>query len=46
MKRLFLVTLLLMACSSAYADCWLDGKRYPTGTEIDGFVCQEDGTWE
>jgi hypothetical protein len=49
MTRLSVVCLVLMLFAStfsvAYADCYKDGKAYPTGTVIDGFICTPDGRW-
>lgn len=45
MKRSIFALLLLLSAGGASADCWLDGESYPTGEEVDGFVCLEDGTW-
>lgn len=43
----FISILLLLAGTipAVHADCYKDGKAYPTGTVIDGFVCTADGTW-
>lgn len=38
--------MLLGLSSVVLADCEKDGVTYPVGTEIGGFVCTEDGTWE
>ena len=35
----------LLTVSSAYAECQYNGQKVPTGTEIDGLVCQADGRW-
>lgn len=43
-KMLLLVAGLLMA-SSAHAVCYRDGKPYPTGAAVNGYVCKADGTW-
>jgi hypothetical protein len=49
MKRLqiifFVLILFAGAISAAHADCYKDGKAYPTGTVFDGFICTEDGKW-
>jgi hypothetical protein len=50
--RTILVFLLLMSIiltsmiGLAEANCWYNGKRYPTGTVIGGLVCQADGSWK
>lgn len=44
-KALTLVAGLVLA-GFAHADCYKDGKAYPTGAEVDGYVCQADGTWK
>ena len=51
MKRsLYVITFILImfagTISTAYADCRRDGRTYPTGTIIGGFICTEGGTWE
>ncbi len=45
--HLIFVFLALFACSvaTAFADCSMDGKSYPTGTVINGFICSPDGRW-
>lgn len=40
----------LLACSIlvpmlAHAVCYYGGYPYPTGTKIEGKICQADGTW-
>ena len=49
MRRLSLLLFSLIAIvvtsTAAYADCYKDGQRYPTGTVIDGFICTADGRW-
>lgn len=49
MKRLQIIFLVLAlsvgVVSAAYADCYQNGKPYPTGTVRDGFICMPDGTW-
>lgn len=46
MKKLPRLLLLLTLFSQiALADCYKDGKAYPTGTVIDGFICTADGSW-
>jgi hypothetical protein len=45
-KIMFIVIALSLAYMNiAYADCWYQGRSYPTGTIIDGRICQADGTW-
>jgi hypothetical protein len=39
------ITLFAATIPAAYADCKKDGKSYPTGTIIDGFICTPDGRW-
>ena len=47
MKSLFFVSVIfLSSLGSAYADCTYAGKIYPTGTIVNGYVCQADGTWK
>ncbi len=43
---LILIALCLMYSATVYADCWYDGKLYPTGSIINGYVCQADGSWK
>ena len=46
LQVIFMVlTLSAGAVSVAYADCYRDGKPYPTGTVISGFICMPDGMW-
>ena len=51
MKKLQVIPLILIlflfagTISAAYADCRKDGKTYPPGTVIDGFICTADGKW-
>lgn len=42
---LILVSGLVLA-TSVQAFCYRDGKPYPTGAVVKGYVCQEDGTWK
>ena len=44
--RLFAMVLCCGVAPLAVADCYKDGKAYPTGTVIDGFVCTAEGMWE
>lgn len=30
---------------SAAAVCYYDGRPYPTGAVVNGYVCRADGTW-
>jgi hypothetical protein len=39
----FGLTLLVGTTSAAYADCYKDGRAYPMGTVIDGFICTNNG---
>ncbi|HSK38349.1 MAG TPA: hypothetical protein VK943_01145 [Arenibaculum sp.] len=38
------VAVLVFSISTASAECWLDGQRYPEGTRLGPFVCV-DGEW-
>jgi hypothetical protein len=42
-----LVVLVFLAISAgiATANCIYNGRSYSTGTNINGLVCQPDGTW-
>lgn len=42
---LLILTLSIGITPLVLADCYKDGKPYPTGTVIDGFICTADGTW-
>ena len=44
--RLLILVSGLALSSVAQAVCYRDGKPYPTGAEVKGYVCQEDGTWK
>lgn len=47
MRRHALILLTgLMLSSLAQAVCYRDGKPYPTGAEVNGYICQADGTWK
>jgi len=43
-KRVLLVLLLSILATSASADCWYNGGRYPEGTVIGPYVCH-GGRW-
>jgi hypothetical protein len=43
--KLFVLMVGLMLCTLAQAVCYRDGRAYPTGANVGGFVCQPDGTW-
>ena len=45
MLRYFLVLLILLVSSVSNAKCNHNGISYPTGEEIDGYVCSADGSW-
>ena len=45
MKKLYLAMMLMVLSSSVFADCYLDGVLYPTGTVVSGLTCQTDGSW-
>jgi hypothetical protein len=45
MRSLVLVAGVLFA-GAANAVCYKNGKAYPTGAVVDGYVCQADGTWK
>lgn len=49
MKRLqvilFILILFAETISAANAVCYKDGKAYPTGTVIEGFICTAEGKW-
>ena len=36
---------LVIFSSATFADCTYNGKAYPTGTVIGGYVCGQDGKW-
>lgn len=42
---LMLLVYLAVSAGTALADCVYNGRRYPTGTNIGGVVCQSNGTW-
>ena len=47
-KTVFLIGVLLGVCgifADVCADCIYAGQSYPTGTIINGYVCEPDGTW-
>jgi hypothetical protein len=39
------LTTVVLFSAAAQADCIYNGTSYPTGTQIGGFVCSENGTW-
>jgi len=45
MKILILTVLIGLFSTPALADCYLNGKPYPTGTIVAGLTCQVDGNW-
>ena len=45
MKKIYLAMILMVLSSSVFADCYLDGVLYPTGTVVSGLTCQADGSW-
>ena len=45
MRRLILGLLLFGFVTATWADCQYQGKWYPTGTRMNGKVCQPDGSW-
>ncbi len=45
MKTLLFTLSIMFFSSSTLADCYLDGKPYPTGTVVSGLTCQVDGSW-
>lgn len=43
---LFILTLCAGTAPAAHAaDCYKDGKAYPPGTVIEGFICKPNGNW-
>ncbi|MEL6928808.1 MAG: hypothetical protein AAFO95_09250 [Cyanobacteria bacterium J06600_6] len=48
MKILFISSFILMTflSSPALADCIYNGREYPQGSQVDGYVCHGDGTWK
>ncbi len=45
-RKITLLVVTLMISSLANAVCYRDGKPYPSGSEVGGYVCQPDGTWK
>lgn len=46
MARKLLVLVAMLGISlGASAVCYRDGRPYPTGAVVGGYVCQADGTW-
>jgi len=44
--QIFLALVLLVAVTApAFADCYVNGVRYPTGSVVGGLECTEQGTW-
>ena len=41
----FVIALFTGIAPLAYADCVSNGKSYPPGTVIGGFICTPDGRW-
>lgn len=46
LRKLALMAAALMMSGLTHAVCYRDGKPYPTGAEVGGYVCQADGTWK
>lgn len=44
-RKVLLFMVGLLVSTLAQAVCYRDGKAYPTGANVGGFVCQPDGTW-
>jgi len=42
---LVLLLFLALSAGTAVADCLYNGQWYPTGTNINGVICQPDGKW-
>jgi hypothetical protein len=40
-----LMLLTIGAVEEAVADCYLNGKPYPTGTKFGPYTCMPDGGW-
>lgn len=45
LKMMVLVPTLLLS-TLAQAVCYRDGRPYPTGAEVNGYICMADGTWK
>ena len=45
MQKIFVFVVALAFSLGANAVCYRDGRPYPTGAVVDGYVCQADGTW-
>ena len=43
--KIIVITVLMFASILAKADCLYAGQSYPTGTVINGYTCQANGTW-
>lgn len=39
------LSMAILFSTAARADCIYNGTAYPTGTQIGGFVCSENGSW-
>jgi hypothetical protein len=44
MKTLIAIVMLFISVN-VMANCVYNGVSYPTGTVINGYVCQANGTW-
>ena len=45
MKTLTFMILITLFSTPVFADCYLNGAPYPTGTIVAGLTCQADGSW-
>ncbi|MEJ2552799.1 MAG: hypothetical protein P8079_02005 [Gammaproteobacteria bacterium] len=41
-----LVMILVLSCHAVSADCTYNGRQYPVGTVVNGYICTADGRWK
>ena len=45
MKKIILIFILMLTSMQAVADCYHNGRAYPTGATVGGMRCGSDGYW-
>lgn len=45
MKKIILISILMMYSMQAWADCYIKGKPYPTGAIVGQMRCGANGYW-
>lgn len=45
MRKIILISILMLTSMQALADCYYNGRAYPTGAVVEGMRCGADGYW-